>query len=111
MDRSRPGSVSRAAAMLSSRARLTGFLPWACDRTTVRRWLMKRLSVDVDLTLDQPLGLFPVVGQELVILGHRQQGVSVALVHVKEPAGPVAVHVDARGVLEQFGVETPEDPG
>src|SRR5436305_14714982 len=107
MDRSRPGSVSRAAAMLSSRARLAGFCPWACDRTTVRRWLMERLSVNVDLPLDQPLGLFPVVGQELVILAHRQQSVGVALLHVEEPAGPVAVHVNARGVLEQFGVETP----
>src|SRR5581483_752571 len=35
---SRPDSMIRAATMDSSRARLAGCLPCACDNTTVRRW-------------------------------------------------------------------------
>src|SRR5262245_53057413 len=76
MDTSSSGSMIRAAAMLSSRARLTGCLPCAWERTTVSFCrLMGVVSVlfGVDLALDHLLCLFPAVGEELVIRGDVQQ--------------------------------------
>src|SRR6516162_4063164 len=112
METSRPGSRIRAAAMLSSSARLVGFLPCACDRTTVSLRRPARCSpfpaaplvevaslmgcsflVGVDLALDESLGLFPVVGQELVIAGHVHERARVAAVHLEEPPGAVAIDV------------------
>src|SRR5436190_23286825 len=107
MDTSRPGSMIRAAAMLSSRARLAGFLPWAWDRTTVSLWRLMGFGslFGVDLALDQALRLFPVVGQELVVLRRLHERFTRTLPQVEQPAAAVAVHVDAGRVLEQFPVE------
>src|SRR4051812_2030303 len=102
-----------AAATLSSRARLAGLLPWACDSTTVNRWRLMAVPsiLGVDLALDQRLGLLPVVGQEAVVLLRAHQAVGLAIFHLEEPAGPVAVHVDARRVVEQRGVEGHDSAG
>src|SRR5262249_38686634 len=119
METSSPGSMISAAAMLSSRARLAGFLPCACESTTVslrrpRRcsapprtelgdagWLMRdSIFLGVDLALDQTLGVLPVVGQEPVVGAHVEQRRGVFAPDVVQPAGPVAIDVDRRGVLE-----------
>src|SRR4051794_9731611 len=107
MDTSRPGSRIRAAAMLSSRARLAGFLPWACDRTTVSLWRLMGFGslFGVDLALDKALRLFPVVVQELVVPRRVHQRIARAPLQVEQPAGAVTVHVDPGRVLEQFLVE------
>src|SRR5262245_33500025 len=111
---SNPGSRIRAAATLSSRARFVGFLPWACDRTTVRRGLLMAGSVlfAVDVALDHPLRLFPVVGQELVVLfgAHQRRGADGAG-QFEQPAAAVAIDVDGAGVIQQGGVEDLQGAG
>src|SRR5262245_43906425 len=106
METSRPVSSSRAAAMLSSSARRVGFLPCACDSTTVNRdRLMARSVLFVDLALDQTLGLLPVVRQVLVIAGHVHEQRWVFRDDVEQPTGPVAIDVDRRRIIQQGGVE------
>src|SRR5262245_39087582 len=105
METSSPGSMIRAAAMLSSRARLVGFLPCAWDSTTVNRDRLMACSVlFVDLALDQTLGLLPVVRQVLVIGCHVHERRCVLGYHVKQPTGPVAIDVDRRWIIQQSSV-------
>src|SRR5438034_196041 len=98
--------MMRAAAIASSRARLPGCLPWACDRTTVKRGRLIRdaprrgspgffsnlqsaiSNLQSHMTLQGLLRLLPVRIEELVILGRSQQAGGVAL-HLEQPAGTV----------------------
>src|SRR5262249_61444706 len=106
-DTSRPGSRISAATMDSSRARLTGFLPWACDTTTVSRLLIGALS---HVPLEDALRRLPTGIQELIILRHRHRLPRVA-VHVEQPARPVIIDVDARRITQQFRVELYQGAG
>src|SRR5688572_33190045 len=91
IDTSSPGSMMRAAAMPSSSDRFAGCLPGACDRTTVS---LRLISVfQVDLLLEQPLGLLPGGFQVRAVGGgvHRLGHVGG---HLEQPPGPVPVGVN-----------------
>src|SRR5262245_54042731 len=111
----------RAAMMASSRARLAGFLPWACDSTTVRRWRLMVGSqwsalfgkppgcdpwawVSLHLPLQDPLRVLPARFQELVVFGDAQGRARVAL-HLKQPTALIGSGIYGRRVVEQLLVE------
>jgi hypothetical protein len=79
--------------MLSSKARLAGFLPCA----------------GVDLAFDKPLRLFPVVGQELIILVHRHKRIA-RMSHLEQPTVAVTVNVYTRRIVEQGAIEHANRP-
>src|SRR5437588_10535011 len=98
--------MMNAAASASSKARLAGCLPWACDRTTVRRC---RLMVDTQsplhVSLEGVLRLFPVGVEKLTVLGDAPERAGVPC-HLEQPAGAVVVQVDRRRIVEKLLIES-----
>src|SRR4051812_26694680 len=106
--------MMRAATIDSSRARLIGCFPWACDRTTVRRCRLMLLPYlepeaqarvahsllarraptgKLHMPLEHVLRLFPAGGQEVMIFLDRQGvGVISDRGHFEQP--PVAIVID-----------------
>src|ERR1700722_20169526 len=103
MDRSIPGSISKAAARDSSSARFAGFLPWACEITTVNFCRLIFLTF-LHVPLEALLRLFPVFIQELEVFFNRQ-GVVRCRCHFEEPASPVVIHINGRWIIQQLAVE------